>query len=257
MKAKKSLGQNFLKSKAVTKRMVGTANIGSSDFVMEIGPGKGVLTDILLETSAKVVAIEKDDNLFTLLQEKFKEQIQSEQLKIIHDDVLEIDLDEISEKNYKIVANIPYNITGALFKKIFSSKILPQQVVMMVQKEVAQRIIARDGKESIISIATKAYGDPKIVMKVKKELFSPKPKVDSAVISIENISRDRFKNLSEEKFFEVLRVGFAHKRKKLSSNLKIKFGGKVKEALKKTNVDENQRPEEITIDQWVILSKFL
>jgi 16S rRNA (adenine1518-N6/adenine1519-N6)-dimethyltransferase len=258
-KAKKSLGQNFLKSEPALKKIIEAGEIKIGETVLEIGPGKGALTKKLLESGAKVIAVEKDNELFEILKIKFAEQITSGSLVLVHEDILEFEISKYKKeiKKYKIIANIPYNITGAILKKFLSNEYQPTSMVVLVQQEVAQRIVARDprhggasGKESILSISVKAYGEPKLVMKVPARYFSPAPKVDSAIISIKNISRKNFTSSpAEEKFWEVVKTGFAHKRKKLSSNLKA--------LCQRDTLTElgNKRAEELTLEDWINLAK--
>ncbi len=287
-KAKKSLGQNFLKSEPALRKIIEAGEIKKDDIILEIGPGTGALTNKLLETGIQVIAIEKDNRLFTFLENKFSEQIKSGKLILRNEDILNFQASAYSLKPsaYKIIANIPYNITGAILKKFLTEKYQPELMVLMVQHEVARRIIARDprhggagNKESILSISVKAYGNPKLIMKVPARYFSPAPKVDSAIISIKNISRKAFEDypplldkeragvrflsspppnlplvkgegnkIDEHKFWEIVKAGFAHKRKKLSSNLKgiipetslVKFGDK--------------RPENLELADWIALA---
>ena len=263
-KAKKSLGQNFLKSEQALREIIKAGEIKKEDVVLEIGPGKGALTARLLENSDQVIAIEKDRELFAFLQEKFKGEIENKQLILIEEDILEY---KISEKKYKIIANIPYNITGAILKKFLTEKNQPELMVLMVQNEVAKRIVARDGKESILSVSVKAYGEPKIVMKVPARYFSPAPKVDSAVIKIANINKSKFNNegtapaLDEEKFWQVIHAGFAHKRKILIGNLKnsvtqVPING-FEETFKKLGIPEKARAEDLTLSNWISLAELL
>lgn len=243
-KAKKSLGQNFLKSIPALNKIIEAGEISKEDIILEIGPGKGALTKKLLEKSNHVVAIEKDRELFEFLKIKFEKEVAEKKLILINEDILNFSEQRFlnglagvgdpgnrgPEKtfvarnfiDYKIIANIPYNITGAILKKFLTEKNQPERMILMVQNEVAKRIVARDNKESILSISVKAYGEPKIIMKVPARYFSPAPKVDSAIISIKNISKKTFKenNINEQGFWEIIHAGFAHKRKKLSSNLK-------------------------------------
>jgi len=272
-KAKKSLGQNFLKSEAALRKIIEAGEISQEDVVLEIGPGKGALTGKLLEKTGCVIAVEKDRELFEFLKSKFTEQIKSGTLALVRDDILKLQIEDYKLEKYKIIANIPYNITGAILKKFLTEEEQPERMVLMIQHDVAKRIMARDGKakprenkssgvarsaksgfrESILSISVKAYGNPEIVMKVPARYFSPTPKVDSAVISINNISRKIFveNKINEDKFWELVRAGFAHKRKKLSSNLKsctrlpcaIELG--------------NKRAEELTLADWINLAKTL
>lgn len=249
-KAKKSLGQNFLKSEIVLRKIIEAGEIKKDDVILEIGPGKGALTEKLLEQARLVVAVEKDGELFEFLKIKFDKEIEGRSLALVHDDILNF---KISEKKYKIIANIPYNITGAILKKFLGGLNQPESMILMVQQEVAQRIIARNNKESILSISVKAYGEPKMIMKVPKRYFSPAPKVDSAIIAINNISRKIFKDseVNEDKFWQIVKTGFAHKRKKLSGNLKnTKFKDKtLMEGL------GNKRAEDLSLMDWIHLAK--
>lgn len=293
-RAKKSLGQNFLKSEPALRKIAEAGEIQKGDVILEIGPGRGALTEKLLQAGAKVIAVEKDNELFEFLKIKFEKEINNDTLILVCEDILNFDINKTpspqfelehspfaeGEKPYKIVANIPYNITGAILKKFLTEKIQPERMVLMVQHEVAKRIVARDGKESILSISVKAYGEPKMIMKVPARYFSPSPKVDSAVIVIKNISRKTFttlppppfdklrapppsqgggknevqgKTLSslefEERFWKIVKAGFAHKRKKLSSNLKTLKNGSLASVL------GNKRAEDLTLSDWVELAK--
>ncbi len=257
MKPKKSLGQNFLTSIPARNAIVKAGNIVKDDTILEIGPGKGMLTEKLLESEAKVIAVEKDTNLITYLSEKFADKIKNKQFILINEDILKYSADKIKGE-YKIVANIPYNITGAIMEKFLSDKKQPSEMVLLVQKEVAERIVARDEKESILSLSIKVYGEPKIVYRVNKGSFFPIPKVDSAVIHIKNISKSNFKSKKhEERFFEIVKVGFSHKRKVLISNLKGKFE-KVdwKDVFLNNNLDEKTRAEDVNLKDWLNISNF-
>ncbi len=255
--AKKSLGQHFLKSEKALRTIVESAEIKSGETVLEIGPGQGVLTERLLEAGAKVIAVEKDDYLFQTLEEKFGNKIE-----LIHADILEV---EPPRGEYKLVANIPYNITGAILEKFLSADNQPDEMVLLVQKEVAQRIVARDDKESILSISVKAYGTPHYVETVLAGSFAPVPKVDSAIIKIEGISKDFFQNpasmqggFSEKAFFTMLQAGFQSKRKKLSSNLsKIYPKEAVLAVFQQLGLDENVRAEDISPKNWQNLASTL
>ncbi len=258
-RAKKSLGQNFLKSESALKAIINAGDINTGDIILEIGPGKGALTEKLLERAGKVIAIEKDNELFALLSEKFAHEIKSGKFILIHDDILDFDHThyKLLTTNYKLIANIPYNITGAILKKFLSSDNQPEQMVLLVQKEVAERIVARDKKESILSMSIEAYGAPRYIAKVPARYFSPAPKVDSAIISIENISKDSFKNAGEEEhFFDVVKAGFAHKRKFLAGNLSVKLPHEDwREKFKKCGISEKSRAEDIKLKDWICLMK--
>ena len=259
MRAKKSLGQNFLKSPTTINKMVSTAEISDTDLVLEIGPGKGVLTKPLIEKASKVVAVEKDQLLFMQLQLDFKEEIKSGKLVLINDDILKVDIsDYIKDTPYKIVANIPYNITGAILRKFLSQDNQPESLTVMVQKEVAERIVARNEKESVLSISIKAYGTPHYIQKVPARYFSPKPKVDSSIIHIDSISKKSFKNSdNEHDFFEMLKIGFMHKRKTLRSNLSCHYDKQlILQIFEDLEIEDlNIRPEKIPIGIWRELHK--
>ena len=256
--AKKSLGQNFLKSKLALLAMIKAGEITNKDTVLEIGPGQGALTEKLLETGAKVIAVEKDDRLIEFLNEKFANEKKKGQFKLIHDDILELDLDTIGLKNgnFKLIANIPYYITGLIFRKFLEGNIQPSKLVIMVQKEIADRIIARDEKESLLSLSVKAYGMAKKIMKVEKENFSPAPKVDSAILLVDNISKVFFEEIDEKSFFEVIKTGFAHKRKMLIANLKEKFGkNDLQKIFQDLKISEKTRSEDLKLENWKELIK--
>lgn len=259
--AKKSLGQNFLNSKNVARDIVRSSELSTTDTVLEIGSGKGFLTSELLASGAHIVAVEKDDRMIPLLQEKFALEIKQKKFTLIHGDIIEISTNqnffkkELGGQEYKLIANIPYYLTGQIIRTFLEAKEKPERMILMVQKEVATRIVARDKKESILSIAVKVYGTPKLIKKVPARYFTPAPKVDSAILSIENISNKNFSDAaSEKRFFEIVRVGFAHKRKLLSGNLKELLGEKTFSILNKAGIAENARAENITLAQWLAIS---
>lgn len=262
--AKKSLGQNFLKSSAVAGRMCDAAEVGSGDTVLEIGPGKGMLTKELLSRGAHVIAIEKDHRLISHLEETFAKEIKSKHLEIRTGDALELDTKKLPG-DYKIVANIPYYITGALLEYYLSSSHQPECMALMVQKEVAHRIVGRVptqgksvDKESILSISVKAYGTPTVIEKVPAKMFAPAPKVDSATILISDISRERFDTVSEKTFFKVVKAGFSHKRKVALSNISAVFGKALTEAaFKSLAISRDSRAEDIAPDTWFGLAEEL
>lgn len=262
MKAKKSLGQNFLTSKRAVWNIVRAGNIAPGEIVLEIGPGRGVLTRALLDAGAKVIAVEKDRELIEVLNKTFEKEIAGEQMKLIEGDVLEIEPENIglgSEK-YKIIANIPYYITGQFLRKFLSAARQPQTMVLLLQKEVVARIIARDKKESILSVSVKVYGEPRLVGKVPARDFKPAPQVDSAIIAIENISKKNFSTVSkakkENEFFEIIRAGFAHKRKKLIRNLEsVSQPEKIQKAFETCEISSNERAEDVSLEKWQCLVK--
>ena len=254
--AKKSLGQNFLNSDGALSAIILAGKVSKGDTVLEIGPGKGALTRKLLETGAKVYAIEKDDRLIPVLEELFAKEIKTGKLTLIHGDVLEFSPSSYKLKalSYKLIANIPYYITGELIRNFLSELPQPELMVILVQKEVAERIVSKDGKESILSISVKVYGEPKYIQTVKAGSFFPPPKVDSAILLIDNISKKNFTAVNEQKFFEIVRAGFAHKRKTVSSNLKAFIS---KEKLASLGINEKERAEKLSLEQWIEIGSIL
>ena len=253
------MGQNFLKSEPALRKMSEAGEVNNKDTILEIGPGKGALTSRLLLNAKKVIAIEKDNDLFEFLKEKYAENIKNGSLELVNGDILEFEPKDYKLKKgeYKIIANIPYNITGAIFKKFLSHENQPERMVLLVQKEVAERVVARDNKESILSLSVKAYGTAKYEMKVHKRFFSPEPKVDSAIVSITNISKDNFKKEGSEKnFFNIIKAAFAHKRKVLRKNLEIleKNKGDIDDIFEKLEIDSKSRAEDIKIEKWLLIS---
>ncbi len=259
-KKKKSLGQNFLKSKGAVRTIVSSGDIRSGDTIVEIGPGKGALTSALLQTKASIIAVEKDDRLIPELETLFASDISSGKLSIVHGDILEIPIrDIVGNKPYKVIANIPYYITGLLFRKLLEEEQNPTRMVLLVQKEVAQRIVARDEKESILSLSIKAYGKAKIMDTVSRKMFSPQPNVDSAILCVSDISKAFFQNFAEKTFFAWIKAGFAQKRKKVIRNLEsIAPKEKLQAIFTELSIDTNSRAEDISLSQWakmVTLSK--
>ncbi len=265
MRAKKYLGQYFLKNKNIARKIVEAANLNKNDVVLEVGPGKGVLTKLLLQKAGRVIAVEKDRNLADFLMDNIKDN----NLSVICGDILKFTWKRSFQVEtpflYKIVANIPYYITSHFLRKFLQSDFQPTLMVLMLQKEVAERIVAksagRRSKESILSISVKAYCKPKIIAKVAAKNFSPSPKVDSAVVAFENISKDFFNPLAggnkinEKKFFQLVKLGFSHKRKLLKNNLAPLLLDT--EYLTKAGIGEKARAEDLTLENWAFLARNL
>ncbi|HMP67332.1 MAG TPA: 16S rRNA (adenine(1518)-N(6)/adenine(1519)-N(6))-dimethyltransferase RsmA [Candidatus Paceibacterota bacterium] len=273
MLAKKSLGQNFLKSESALKKIISTGNISAGGTILEIGPGMGALTEYLLATDANIISIEADIEMINFLKQRFAKEISTEKLKLIHGDILEFDIEKFNteksrnflQKNiasgqsfekYKLIANIPYYITGEIIRKFLSSNNQPTDMVLLVQKEVADRICAKDGKESLLSISVKTYCDPKIIQTVKAGSFVPAPKVDSAIIHLKNISKSFFEKnkITEKEFFKILHAGFAHKRKMLFSNIKkskLMSTEEIEKVIKKSGTNKKIRAENLKPEDWL------
>jgi len=257
--AKKSLGQNFLHAPHIAGMMIHAVGIKAGDTVLEVGPGKGALTSALLDAGARVIAVEKDIRSVEFLTEKFSTEIKDKNLKLISADILEFDPAAEISGDYIIAANIPYYVTGEFLRKFLESKHQPKKMILMLQKEVGKRI-ASDAKESILSISVKAYGKPSYIETVQARHFRPIPKVDSAVVLIDAISKDFFikNNLTESHFFTILKAGFAHKRKVLIKNLqKIAEKEVLEKIWNKIGISSNARAEDISLDNWGQMASFI
>lgn len=249
--AKKHLGQHFLISDGVLKHIIEGGRVSQKDTVLEIGPGQGALTEHLLETGATVIAIEKDHELIPYLNMKFESYIRSGKLVLHEGDALSFDYRLIEVDSYKVIANIPYYITGALFRTLFSLKTFPELVLLMIQKEVAERV-TQDNKENKLSLSLKCYGTTVYLETVPAAYFKPAPKVDSALLLIKDISRDFFEvnSFTEKQWFEIINKSFAQKRKTLLNNLFIKNKDAGKEVLARIGKGENVRAEALSLEDF-------
>lgn len=244
-KAKKSLGQNFLMQARIAERIADTAKLAPGAVVLEIGPGTGMLTRELLKKAKKVIAVEADRELFEKLRIDFADKISSGRLELVHGDIRSFDIASLP-KGYTLVANIPYYLTGEIFRMFLESENQPSAMTLLVQKEVAERI-ARDKKQSILSLSVKAYGTPKYEFTVPRGAFKPAPKVDSAVLTVRDISRKNFSSRKEEQeFFALIRAGFAHKRKFVRKNL-------IEAGFSAGDIPEKARAEDLALSAWLAL----
>ena len=256
---KRSLGQNFLTSDVVPAWMVAAGEVDSKDLVLEIGPGTGMLTKALLKTGAKVIAVEADVRALAELNSIFTDEIHSGQLTIHHGDARELTPQALGlkDRQFKVIANIPYYLSGFLLRTLLESQVQPKTLVFLIQKELAERI-ARAKKESLLSLSVKAFGQPKYVKTVSRGHFHPSPKVDSAILLITDINQDHFKNISTEHFFNLLHLGLGSKRKQLLSNLSKEHERTVLEsvfiALK---ISPTVRGEDVSLQKWLELNQSL
>jgi 16S rRNA (adenine1518-N6/adenine1519-N6)-dimethyltransferase len=247
MHAKQSLGQNFLMHARIAERIANSAHLTPDSVVFEIGPGTGMLTRELLKQAGKVVALEADHELFNTLQSDFASEIAEGRLELYSGDIRTFDISSLP-KGYALVANIPYYLTGEIFRMFLEAANQPTSMTLLVQKEVAERI-ARSKKESILSLSVKAFGIPKYEFTVPRGAFRPAPNVDSAVLTVRDISRKNFSSkAAEEKFFALLHAGFAHKRKFVRKNL-LEVG------LPSGEIPEKARAEDLPLEVWLALSK--
>ena len=254
MKAKKHLGQHFLKSRRFARTLAESV-CAPGALVLEIGPGKGVLTAELLKKARKVIAIEKDKELVGFLCDTFADDIAAGRLEVVSGDALEVS-PPVGE--YVLAANIPYYITGAIIRKYLSGGNPPRAAGLLVQKEVAERIVRKDGKESVISVVVRAYGRPRIVARVGAKEFSPAPKVDSAILAVSREESPFSSAREREEFFAFVKKGFSSKRKFLKSNLSGEdFPEGAEKAFARAGIPLRARAEEVLFPQWVSLYRAL
>lgn len=248
MKAKKSFGQNWLSDSYTLEKIVESADLSEYDTVLEVGPGTGYLTEKILNTKAKLVAVEADQDLLSGLKLKFANH---KNFKLINQDILKFD-PNLLPAGYKVVANIPYYLTSNLIRKFLESVNPPQLMVLLVQKEVAQRIVAGPGDMSVLAFSVQYYARPQYVMDVKKELFDPIPKVDSALIRIVHNSRPIFK-ADTKKLFRLVKAGFGEKRKTLRNSLSggLQLDTKTIESLlRDCGIEPKKRAQELSMGDW-------
>ena len=296
MFAKKSLGQNFLMHAQTAQRIVQAAGVTEDSVVLEIGPGTGMLTRELLAKAGKVIAVEADHSLLPELSETFTKEIEEGRLTLINQDIRKFTISDHLMKfqnrpsarrgergeggvlmhdgrdteapqqsnrdgsgpSYILVANIPYYITGEIIRQFLTEQHKPSSMTLLVQKEVAVRI-ARETKESLLSLSVKAFGTPKYCFTVPRGAFRPAPNVDSAVLSVENIRNDAFSSLADEEvFFSILRAGFSQKRKRLAKNLEQLYPtAKVENAFVELALSRDARAEDIQEGVWRKLTHLL
>jgi 16S rRNA (adenine1518-N6/adenine1519-N6)-dimethyltransferase len=232
--------------------MVACANLNPDDQVLEIGPGLGSLTYHLANLAAQVVAIELDDRFIPILQA----QLQGlDNVIVIHGDILKMDPADYLGSDYKVVANVPYYITGAILRHLLTSSPKPAQMTMTVQQEVAARLTALPGKMSILSVTAQYYGQITNELTIKAGSFWPRPEVDSAVINLVLRRQLSLEAHEEDALFRVVKVGFSQKRKQLQKNLRAIVDSRddIQNVLRKAEIDGTRRAETLNIDEWILL----
>jgi len=267
IKPARTRGQNFLICEKVYDKIVETADLKKEDVVLEVGPGLGFLTIKLAERVKKVVAVELDDKLAEVLRDRLKSQ-GIENVEVVNEDILKISnfqfliSNKIPNSKFQIVANLPYNITSIFLRKFLSAEIKPKLMVLMLQKEVAERIVAYPPKMSLLAVSVQFYAEPKIIEIVPADCFWPKPEVDSAIIQIntkeaEPLRKETFRRGSAfNDFFRLVKIGFSAKRKMLKNNLAAGYHISQQEAenkLKKAGFDIKIRAQELSVKDWARL----
>ena len=266
------LGQNFLINKSIAKKIIASANLSENDLVLEIGPGKGILTQELAKIAGKVVAVELDKELCKFLRHSLRNK---KNVEIIQSDILKLEIANIIphpafpaaqsqeekelRRDYKVVANLPYYITSPIIRMFLESELPPSEMILMMQKEVAERIVTSPGKMNILAVSVQYYAKPEILFYVGKENFNPVPEVDSAVVKITyHQSPTTYDKREIKKFFRVVKAGFCAKRKTLVNNLANSFHLDKKivdEKIKAVGLQPNVRAQELGISEWKKLAK--
>ena len=268
IRANKNLGQNFLINEEVVKNIVGCSNIEKEDLVIEIGPGLGTLTKYLLEKAGKVICIELDTKMLQILEDRFSLY---NNFELINNDVLKVDLKNIIEKekeegkikNVKIVANLPYYITTPIIMKLLEEELELESITVMIQKEVADRLIATPGEKNTgaITYSVYYYASSEAIMEVPNSSFIPEPEVTSKVIKLNIRKEPIVRPKNKEKMFKIIKYAFMQKRKTLLNSLTNNgvFENKQKgiEILNSLGIKENVRPEELTLEQFEKISNIL
>lgn len=261
MRAKKSLGQHFLRCPWVVNSLIRAAELTKDDTVLEIGPGTGVLTHALARHTKQVIAVEKDEQLATALAGSFNlEDIKN--VEIVSGDIL-----RLAPKSvwgiYKVVANIPYYLTSRLLRLLLEQHPQPELIVLTIQKEVAQRVISKPPHTNMLGLSVQAFGKPEIIKIVPASCFSPMPEVDSAIIKISDISDLFFREnaLDKTEFFALIRRAFSQKRKLLINTLFVQHPvldkKRITAVLDGLGLSRNARPEELSLQNWADLAKKL
>ncbi len=253
------LGQNFLTNKEIVKKIIKSSSLAVDDVVLEIGPGKGILTEELAKKCKKIIAVEIDKSLAGCLADKFGK---NNKVEIITGDILKSDILKIIPHSllqipgYKVIANLPYYITSSIIRMFLEIEFYPKEMILMVQKEVAERIVAKPGKMSILANSVQYYARPELLFCVDKNNFDPVPEVDSAVIRITHKTEHTAKEEANN-FFRVVRAGFCAKRKTLANNLANSFHldkKEVEDKLKTLGVHSGARAQELDVDKWKEIS---
>ena len=255
IKARKSLGQHFLIDETVLNTIVEAAELSPQDTVIEVGPGLGILTVELARRAGNVMAVELDIKLASLLKRRLGSLAN---LRVINADILKVNPSQLLEgkSNYKVVANLPYYITSPVLRYFVEASPKPSLMVMMVQKEVGEAIVARPGKMSLLAVSLQVYSEPRIISHVPSRCFYPQPKVDSVILRFDVLPEPAIKVADMDKFFEVVKCGFSSPRKQLHNSLAHGWGVKSTEVallLEKANIDTKRRAETLSLEEWAKL----
>jgi 16S rRNA (adenine1518-N6/adenine1519-N6)-dimethyltransferase len=251
---KKSLGQNFLFDDQILAQITEAAEIGPEELVLEIGPGIGTLTKHLSVNSRRVIAVEIDGRFLPILRDQLDHY---DNVEVVQADILELALQDYVADGFKVVANIPYYITGALLRHILSADCRPAMIVITIQQQVAERLTAKPGQMSLLSTTAQYYGDIEYLFGIKAGSFWPSPAVDSAVVRLRIFPRPRLSAEEEETFFMLVKIGYSQKRKQLQKNLRA-LGyprSKLNEFLSEAKIDGRRRAQSLSVEEWTELTR--
>ncbi|MBM3182684.1 MAG: ribosomal RNA small subunit methyltransferase A [Chloroflexi bacterium] len=257
LKAKKRLGQHFLVDRSVLGKIIHAAELSPQDTVVEVGPGLGVLTSALAQKAGKVIAVELDAEMAERLKERMLSQ---PNVQLVNADILKVDLPHLigPDTCYKVVANLPYYITSPILRYFMENQMKPSLMVVMVQKEVAESIVARSGKMSLLAVSLHVYSRPIVVARVPARSFYPQPKVDSAVVRFDILPEPAIKVADMDGFFDVVRRGFSAPRKQLRNSLANGYGvkpAKIDPLLEHARIEPQRRAETLSLEEWGRLYK--
>ncbi|MBC7251503.1 MAG: 16S rRNA (adenine(1518)-N(6)/adenine(1519)-N(6))-dimethyltransferase RsmA [Anaerolineae bacterium] len=256
LRPRRELGQNFLEDPAILRRIVDAAELTTDDLVLEVGPGLGTLTRPLAAQAGRVVAVELDQQLVSILRQELADCLNVE---IVHGDILALDPATLLPEwpgEYKVVANLPYYITSAVLRHLLESPLRPRLMVLTLQLEVARRLVAGPGEMSLLAVSVQFYGKPRIVTRISAGSFYPSPQVDSAVVRIDVYERPPVPVDDADSFFRVVQAGFAQRRKQLRNALAHGLRrpvGEVVAALERAGIDPRRRAETLSLMEWAAL----
>jgi len=260
LRPRKGLGQSFLADPAVLGRIVAAADLSPDEAVVEVGAGLGTLTRLLADQAGQVVAVELDDQLVEILKERLADL---PNVRIVHGDILSMSDFGFPHHEYKVVGNLPYYITSAVLRRFLEAKPRPRLMVVTVQREVAERIVARPPDMSLLAVSVQFYGQPRIAARIPAGAFYPPPKVDSAVMRIDVGEQPMVQvgeGIDEAAFFRVVRAGFSQKRKMLRNALSAGLAlppVRVEEALARAGIDPRRRAETLGLQEWAEVTRYL
>jgi 16S rRNA (adenine1518-N6/adenine1519-N6)-dimethyltransferase len=253
---KKKLGQNFLHDPGALEKIVVSADLDPTDIVLEVGPGTGTLTKFLARAARQVISVEVDARLKPILDAELADY---PNVWVIYQDFLTVDVAALlNQENYVVVANVPYYITSAILRHVLDAPHKPRRLVLTVQQEVAERLIARPDDMSLLTVSVQFYGQPRIINRLKPAAFWPRPDVDSAVVRIDVYDEPPVAVPDSAAFFQVVRAGFSQKRKQLKNSLGSGLNISASQAvalLEQAQVDPRRRAETLTLEEWAALTR--